>query len=125
MKRKTNRWPFELFCNLVDLAAYNSFVFFTHVHPEYNRRACHRRRIFLVELATQLLPVQAVAPLAAALVVPAVDAIGGSGPMRPRKRRCHLCARTVDQKVSQQCERCQSTVCNEHSHRVCANCNDF
>jgi len=116
VKRKTNRWPFALFCNLVDMAAYNSFVLFTHLHPEYNRQASHRRRVFLVELASQLLPVQAAA-------VPAAGAVGGGGPMRPGKRRCHLCARGIDRKVSQQCERCGCKVCNEHCHRVCDNCN--
>ena len=55
-KRKCRRWPFTMFCNLVDIAAYNAFVLFLAVHPNYNNNASHKRRKFLIELSKSLLP---------------------------------------------------------------------
>ena len=65
--------------------------------------------MFLVDLASQLLPTQAVAdPQAAAPVVVPVPAVGAAGrPIHSRKHHCHLYARGIDQKVGQQCGCCQ------------------
>ena len=74
--------------------------------------------IFLVDLASQLIPVQAVTdPQAIAPVVEHAPAVGAAGePIHPQKRHCHLCARRIDWKVGQQCGHCQRFVCNKHSH---------
>ena len=122
VKRKMNRWSFALFCYLVDIEAYNSFVLFTRVHPEYNRCICHRRQTFSWNVA---IASAGSSTSCSSISGASYGAIGGSGPMRPLKRCCHLCARTIDRKFSQQCECCQKAVCNEHSRRVCANYNDF
>lgn len=43
-----------VFGNLLDLAAYNAYVLFSHVHPEYEAGKSHRRRLFLEKLALDL-----------------------------------------------------------------------
>ena len=57
-KRKTNRWLFALFCNLLDIGTYNALVIFLHVHPGYNQGKSHKRRLFILDIAKGLLPVQ-------------------------------------------------------------------
>lgn len=34
-KRKVNRWPLALFCNILDTSAYNSFVIFIHLNADW------------------------------------------------------------------------------------------
>jgi hypothetical protein len=53
-KRRTRRWPMCLFYNLIDMAAYNSFVLFTHCNPTWNSSKSHKRRLFLTMLAREL-----------------------------------------------------------------------
>lgn len=54
-KRKVNRWPLALFCNILDTSAYNSFVIFIHLNADrkYEKKK-YRRRLYLVELGKQL-----------------------------------------------------------------------
>ena len=111
-KRKTNRWPFALFCNLLDIGAYNAFVLYTAVHPNFANRVSHRRRMFLLQLATELVKVDNPPMLP-----------NPGGPIRPnQKRRCHLCPRQNDRKSSQHCDICYQAVCFEHSIRRCNKC---
>ena len=70
-----------------------------------------RTTIFLVNLASQPIAVQAVAdPQASASMVAHTPAAGAArGPIHLKKRRCHLSAQGIDWKVNQ-------SVCNKHSH---------
>ena len=43
-----------VFCNVLDIACYNSFVFFSEVFPEYESNNWHKRRHFLIDLGTKL-----------------------------------------------------------------------
>ncbi|KAM3924560.1 piggyBac transposable element-derived protein 4-like [Leptodactylus fuscus] len=36
-KRKTNRWPMILFYNILDVSAYNAFVLWREIDPDWNR----------------------------------------------------------------------------------------
>lgn len=62
--RKTKRWPLTLFFNFLDIAAYNAMVCYIYKYPEYNCNKSHKRRIFIEELAMQLIgPKQPLDPL--------------------------------------------------------------
>ena len=45
-RRKSNRWSLTMFCNILDIAAYNALILFLSTHPNYKNRASHRRREF-------------------------------------------------------------------------------
>lgn len=54
VKRRTNRWPMAVFSNLIDLSNINALVLWNETHPEWNVQAKHRRRLFLTEVAMNL-----------------------------------------------------------------------
>lgn len=54
-KRKINRWPVALFCNILDVSASNAFIIFNDIFPEWKiEKACRRRRLFLIDLGKAL-----------------------------------------------------------------------
>ena len=54
-KRRTLRWPLVIFFNMLDISAYNAFVIWMALNPEWNRRKLQRRRLFLEELGKALM----------------------------------------------------------------------
>ena len=115
-KRRTRRWPMCLFYNIIDIAAYNTFVIFRNLHPEWNAKIAHRRRLFLIHLARSLLNLQAPTNRAQANI-----------PEQPRevlasRRRCFLCGYQKDRKTRVICHHCRKPVCTDHSTAVCINC---
>lgn len=117
-KRKTNRWPFALFCNLLDIGAYNAFVLFLGVNPDFQSQTSHRRRIFLVDLATALLqlPAEITAPTRTSANNNSIPGPSNS------KGRCKICPRSRDKKIRQKCTMCNKFVCSDHSNNVCLEC---
>lgn len=118
-KRKTRRWPFALFCNMVDIAACNAYVLFRILHPQFGNRSTHRRRVFIMTLAKQLLP-QAVDDEQAVMAAAPVRVLRDEGP--PSRRRCHLCPRQRERKSKQRCSRCGKNACGEHASIICESC---
>ncbi|XP_027874871.1 piggyBac transposable element-derived protein 4-like [Xiphophorus couchianus] len=53
-KRMTARWPLVIFYNIIDVSAYNAFVIWTEIFPEWNVSKLYKRRIFLEELGKAL-----------------------------------------------------------------------
>ena len=53
--------------------AYNAMVLFVHVHPQYQRNAPHRRRLFLRELSKSMLPASLSQPMSATVIVTAEE----------------------------------------------------
>lgn len=54
-KRKVNRWPMALFCNMLDISACNAFIIYTKMNPDWNfHKKNIRKRLFLVELGHAL-----------------------------------------------------------------------
>lgn len=53
-QRTTRRWPHAVFLNLIGIAAYNSFVIWRMVHPEWKANLSHKRREFLIQLGKSL-----------------------------------------------------------------------
>lgn len=54
-KRKTNRWPMIVFYNMIDIFAYNAFVLWTSINPDWNGNKFTKRRLFLEELGKSLI----------------------------------------------------------------------
>ena len=53
-KYKCRRWHVVVFCNVLDIACYNSFVLYSEVFPEDESNNCHKRRVFLIDLGTKI-----------------------------------------------------------------------
>ncbi|KAM4036366.1 LOW QUALITY PROTEIN: piggyBac transposable element-derived protein 4-like [Anomaloglossus baeobatrachus] len=53
-KRKTNRWPMVIFYNMLDVSAYNAFVLWKEIDPNWNKNILYKRRLFLEELGKSL-----------------------------------------------------------------------
>nr|XP_061796549.1 piggyBac transposable element-derived protein 4-like [Nerophis lumbriciformis] len=53
-RRRALRWPMCLFHYMVDISAYNAFVLFSNVKPDWSRAKLFRRRLFLLEVAKAL-----------------------------------------------------------------------
>lgn len=115
-KRKTNRWPFAIFCNLLDIMAYNAFVLYTSVHPQYQAGRLYRRRLFLLELSKSMLP-------EFPRVVAQPRDVNPPGRVVVRAyRRCSFCSRANDKKTRDVCGNCGLSICKDHSHLLCPNC---
>ncbi|XP_028428447.1 piggyBac transposable element-derived protein 4-like [Perca flavescens] len=53
-RRKTARWPLALFHNILDVSAYNAFVLWRELRPEWLCGKLNRRRAFLEQLGRVL-----------------------------------------------------------------------
>ena len=54
VKRKTRRWPFALFCNIIDISGVNAYVLWLEIIPSWNSNKLFRRSLFLETLGTLL-----------------------------------------------------------------------
>lgn len=45
-KRKTNRWPFALFGNMIDVAGVNAYVLWNEANPERNKNKLFKRHVY-------------------------------------------------------------------------------
>ena len=53
-RRQTRRWPLNLFCNRLDIAALNAYTVFGQVYPDSHSTQGSRRRRFITDLANSL-----------------------------------------------------------------------
>ncbi|XP_070400505.1 piggyBac transposable element-derived protein 4-like [Nothobranchius furzeri] len=127
-RRKTRRWPMSLFCNMLDVSAYNALVLWLSVEPAWNQqKRSIRRRLFLQELGTSMVrPAQArrtrLPRSSSAAALLEVQQQVEPGPAQEQtKKRCHLCRgkRSVHARF---CHACGQAVCKEHSTVVCSAC---
>ena len=51
-KRKTRRWPLEVFYNILDISAINAYS--QALNPNWNSNKSHKRRLCLLQLGKQL-----------------------------------------------------------------------
>ena len=151
-RRMTARWPLVIFHNIIDVSAYNAFVIWREIHPDWMLGKRNKRRVFLQELGRDL-----VTPFiaqrestprteAAAAVVRAVKATtaaalrplypGGARPKRPasialaaaaplgasKRKRCQMCPRKKDLKTHTVCRGCKKYICKGCSLVYCNMC---
>ncbi|XP_028437763.1 piggyBac transposable element-derived protein 4-like [Perca flavescens] len=53
-RRKTGRWPLAVFHNVLNVSAYNAFVLWRELRPEWMRGKLNKRRAFLERLGGEL-----------------------------------------------------------------------
>lgn len=139
--RRTARWPYRLFMNIIDICALNAYIIYTERHPDWNKQNSARRRSFLLQLSDDLARsnmetrakyVAHQEHIKAALrncgiSVPCSSEKSDQSVNLGRKRgRCFQCSRTCDKKVQTKCDQCKQFVCNDHrqtqQHIVCIKC---
>ena len=141
--RKTKRWPLAVFYNILDIAAYNSYVLFKLLPSSTGFNLNHRARYkFLKMLGETMIKPSMVtrSKLATDLNLSTTMAfqafnleVKPQGNQRKiakeevKKGRCHICARKKDQKSRQKCSEFELNVCDEHSLKssiVCLLCSE-
>lgn len=131
-KRQSKRWPMTFFFNMIDVAALNAYIVFTQEHPNYNTGTTHKRRLFLKDLAKELVMPhmqrrstnpnlrQSVRECMKSFIdisVPQTVQISAT-----KRKRCSVCPSNIDRKSTMICISCKNNVCNEHSIRMCTTC---
>ncbi|XP_076607948.1 uncharacterized protein LOC143333663 [Chaetodon auriga] len=127
-RRKSHRWPLAMFYNMLDVSAYNAFVLWTRVDPQWKGGAPHKRRLFLEELGKAL-----VSPLmqerqrlprnpSAIALVKAVRELqplesGNLQEFGPR-RQCCSCTK----RIRNTCYTCGQYICRDHAVMLCSTC---
>ncbi|KAL3972417.1 XC chemokine receptor 1 [Sarotherodon galilaeus] len=151
-RRKTCRWPVALFHNMVDVAAYNAFVLWREIHPDWMAGKLNKRRLFLERLGKAL----ARPMIEARALVRGGGGGGGGGRVAARgttatttttdeaddadasttrtadatprdsspvkRRRCRVCPRSKDVKTKILCHECRVYVCTNCAVTYCPNC---
>nr|XP_055053772.1 piggyBac transposable element-derived protein 4-like [Misgurnus anguillicaudatus] len=133
-QRKTARWPLVVFYNILDVSAYNAFILWREINPNWNEGKLYKRRLFLDELGKALIkpniqrrscPPRAPAAAALAASVTADE----SGPSEEvntgdekKRKRCEVCPTKHDIKTSTMCAKCRKFICKKHTFAVCTQC---
>lgn len=137
-KRKTNRWPIILFYNILDVSAYNAFVLWREINPDWNKNVLYKRRLFLEELGKQMVTPYMLSrqhkprtEQASAVIKKIQDQRGDvavpstSGTISKNKRaRCNMCPSKCDNKTSITCCKCNKYLCKVHVVYYCQQCKD-
>ena len=125
-RRQTRRWPLNLFCNLLGIAALNACTVFGQVYPDSQSTQDSRRRRFITDLANSLIyPYMKTRQKIPQLRKATKEAMVRCGltlssafprdNTLPKRKRCVLCMHSKDRKVLKCCSRCCRPVCPEHS----------
>lgn len=146
-KRKTNRWPVALFSYMLDTSALNAYVVYTSIFPEWNENKSYKRRIYLKELAFELIKPQLLhrssvpcGPNASRLLRSIQSTVAPPSPpltptppeteplaKKPKSRsRCGYCVyKSNSTKYANYCAKCRKAVCPAHSAPPsCKNCSN-
>lgn len=129
-KRKTGRWPLMVFFNMLDVSAYNAFVVWTEINPDWNKSKSPNRRMFLEDLGKALVSplierrktvpcpytsASASMALASASMTTSVMAPDASlTPSNHKRRRCKACHPKCN-KTSMACQSCNTPICKSHA----------
>ncbi|XP_060792618.1 piggyBac transposable element-derived protein 4-like [Neoarius graeffei] len=118
-KRRTLQWPLVIFFDILDISAYNAFVIWMSLSPEWNRGKLQKRRLFLEELGKMLVRPQIVrrqhlprSSVSAAIVrriqeeddgatscqITEPAAVPENGASN-KKKRCEVCGPKMDRKT--------------------------
>ena len=132
--RRTSRWPFRLFMNLLDVGALNSYIIWMCKNRNWNMKKPNRRYNFLMALGKELTKpnivrrasnpngfqihiLRAIESMGVSIVRNCEDS-NTSSEARPEKRRkrgrCFQCSRSNDRKYSILCSKCNRFVCKQH-----------
>lgn len=143
-RRRTRKWTFNLFCYMLDVGSYNSFVLFQNSRRKQSFDKNISRSKFLEKLAIDLIHPHATLRFESFyknnfqgcqyhiqesfiklgfLNVTNVK-IGDNYNNKIQQARCCKCPRSLDRKAQQRCGRCDQFICKNHSNRVtiCKTC---
>ncbi|KAK9692503.1 Transposase IS4 [Popillia japonica] len=126
--RRTLRWLFRLFMNILDIAALNAHIIFREKNPQWQLSKKSRRKLFLLTLGRQLeepnmkdrLPNAKTIPhlqralVACGIQIPTKEQPHSELETRFKRGRCILCSRAADKKSKVRCSIYSNFVCNEH-----------
>ncbi|XP_011484738.2 piggyBac transposable element-derived protein 4 [Oryzias latipes] len=130
-RRMTKRWPLAMFHNMIDMSAYNAYVIWREMHPDWMPWNRNRRRIFLEQLGKDL-----VRPLvlrrkrvprarpAYDLMVSMQEAGGTSARSEGKRKRCQICPRSKDTKTLISCKSCGKSICRGCTVPFCPLCSE-
>lgn len=138
VQRKTNRWPFSFFMNLLNVGAVAAFVMWRTANEKLNEPTRQERKHFLTRMYTELVHEHIIRRSMVGLSKLQQQAIhdivgdpnqpGPSGPKKPKtklqRKRCYMCPHSKARKIKQICEICKRNVCKEHASAIlhCRNC---
>lgn len=131
--RKSNRWPFTIFCTLLNITTINSQIIYAA-----NTQIILKRRLYITELAKQLTRPQLLkrAQLSS-LSIPLRQKISNvigrehmDNPVRQQgniqtKPRCKYCPLRKNRFTQHNCETCSNPICKEHTATttyICGEC---
>jgi len=130
-KRKTRRWSYSFFMNLVDIMALNAFVAYKTGHPQESRylflkKLSHQLLMPLMEArrsANSRLPKTLVSKINLFLPATSSSEFQSNLSNATRKRkRCNKCPASADKKTDVVCQHCSAYLCLSHRRIVCENC---
>lgn len=147
-KRKTNRWPFAFFMNLLDVSNIAAYTLWCKKYPLWNAKKSNKRLLFLRALGEELVfehvlrrqkIIQLPQASREAISEYMVHVQGGrkrkaenvsepsssfASPPEAKRRRCHICPSQLSKMQKQCCDKCYKNVCNQHSTsiRCCIKC---
>ena len=135
-KRKCNRWPVAVICNMVDVACINACFIFSQSaglcsnisHLDFLKQcgyqlthACIQHRISQEKSLQRNVRV-AMELCGYALTSRHPSSLDG---FIQKQRRCELCPSSRDRKSKSFCCKCLKVICVEHMCKVCHNCASF
>lgn len=144
-RRKTNRWPFVVFMNMLDIACYNSFVLTNIKFPNKYLHSNRARKAYIQELCEYLLKPYITERINlssrnnfSGLQQDILDSFrrcgfsvtktyqNNSSNDQKKRGRCYLCDRDEDRKTFKLCSECKLNVCKDHSKKhetiLCIKC---
>lgn len=129
VQRKTNRWPFAYFMNLINVSCVAAFVLWRTLGGRIDQRVGQERKKFLTQLSSELTYSHIVRRsqrgLSQATKETILHVTGGENeepeqtietpPAKKPRRRCYMCPSKKDRKIKQVCDNCRKNICNEHA----------
>lgn len=139
--RRTARWPYRLFLNIIDICTLNAYVIYMEKYPDWKKKNNARRRLFLHQLSDDLARnnmetraqyrnhkehTKAALRDCGIAVYSATKAADEPANQDRKRARCFQCPRRCDKKVNTRCDRCKQFVCQNHRitkpNIVCTKC---
>ena len=137
-KRKTKRWPLEIFFNIMDLSSIAALIVFRMKYPLDTFSHEDNRQKFNIDIGRSLALPQIIRRSAvltlqnnitAVLDTPRPSANEDVSNLPAKKakledekrRRCDRCPSKKDKKTSTTCTKCSCYICSEHSVIYCKN----
>lgn len=119
---------------MLDISAFNAFIIFCQVNPQWNSNKLHKRRIFLETLGEELakpyinqrknLPRGSASSEIVRNIQTSLQVLkpstSSTSNMNNKRGRCKLCTRDI--KTTFNCYKCKRYICKRHCNSICEDC---